>query len=114
MPPYGGKQWQTVSLESCPGIRRERCSKIEPNCQRRECIVLDRRESAVEDVIIYTGHGGNIPRTATQYQDQELDRQNMALVISGENRLPVRVVRGSKHKSPWSPEAELSMVGCTG
>ena len=57
------------------------------------------------DVIIYTGHGGNIPRTATQYQDQELDRQNMALVISCENRLPVRVVRGSKHKSPWSPEA---------
>src|SRR5687767_9598929 len=51
------------------------------------------------DVIIYTGHGGNIPRTATQYQDQELDRQNMALVISCEKRLPVRVVRGSRHKS---------------
>ncbi len=57
------------------------------------------------DVIVYTGHGGNIPRTATQYEDQELDRQNMALVISCENRLPIRVVRGSKHKSPWSPEA---------
>jgi putative restriction endonuclease len=56
------------------------------------------------DVIIYTGHGGNIPRTATQYEDQELDRQNMALVISCENRLPVRVVRGSKHKSSWSPD----------
>jgi putative restriction endonuclease len=27
------------------------------------------------DMIVYTGHGGNIPRTATQYQDQELDRQ---------------------------------------
>jgi hypothetical protein len=37
------------------------------------------------DVIVYTGHGGNIPRTATQYQDQELDRQNMALVISCKN-----------------------------
>ena len=56
------------------------------------------------DVIVYTGPGGNIPRTATQYQDQELDRQNMALVISCKNRLPVRVVRGSKHKSDWSPE----------
>jgi putative restriction endonuclease len=56
------------------------------------------------DVILYTGHGGNIPRTATQYQDQELDRQNMALVISCKNRLPVRVVRGSKHRSDWSPE----------
>src|SRR5829696_7762771 len=57
------------------------------------------------DVIFYTGHGGNIPRTATQYQDQELDRQNMALVIGCENRRPVRVVRGSKHKSRWSPNA---------
>src|ERR671913_2538678 len=57
------------------------------------------------DVIVYTGHGGNIPRTATQHEDQELDRQNMALVISCENRLSVRVVRGSKHKSAWSPEA---------
>lgn len=57
------------------------------------------------DIIIYTGHGGNIPRTATQYKDQELDRQNMALVVSCENRLPVRVVRGSKHKSDWSPDS---------
>ena len=56
------------------------------------------------DVIVYTGHGGNIPRTATQYQDQELDRQNMALVISCKYRLPIRVVRGSKHRSDWSPE----------
>jgi putative restriction endonuclease len=57
------------------------------------------------DVITYTGHGGNIPRTATQYMDQELDRQNMALVVSCDNRTPVRVIRGSKHKSKWSPES---------
>ncbi len=56
------------------------------------------------DVIVYTGHGGNIPRTATQFMDQVLDRQNMALVLSCENRIPIRVIRGSKHKSPWSPE----------
>src|SRR5436190_24174693 len=41
------------------------------------------------DVIIYTGHGGNVPRTATQSMDQELDRQNMALFKSCEDRLPV-------------------------
>jgi putative restriction endonuclease len=57
------------------------------------------------DRIVYTGHGGNIPRTATQYQDQELDRQNMALVVSCENRQPVRVIRGAKHKSRWSPDS---------
>jgi putative restriction endonuclease len=56
-------------------------------------------------VIIYTGHGGNVPRRATQYKDQELDRQNMALVVSCEDRTPVRVVRGSKHISPWSPKS---------
>jgi putative restriction endonuclease len=57
------------------------------------------------DVIYYTGHGGNVPRTATQYKDQELDRQNMALVVSCENRTPVRVIRGAKHNSRWSPES---------
>ncbi len=57
------------------------------------------------DIIIYTGHGGNVPTSATQYKDQDLDCQNMALVVSCENRLPVRVVRGAKHKSNWSPDS---------
>jgi putative restriction endonuclease len=63
------------------------------------------------DVIIYTGHGGNVPRTATQYKDQELDLQNMALVVSCENRLPLRVVRGAKHRSPWSPPKGYEYAG---
>jgi putative restriction endonuclease len=63
------------------------------------------------DKITYTGHGGNIPRSATQYEDQQLDRQNMALVVSCENRLPVRVVRGAKHKSKWSPESGYEYGG---
>jgi putative restriction endonuclease len=57
------------------------------------------------DVITYTGHGGNVPTTGTQYKDQELDRQNLALVLSCEQRLPVRVIRGAKHKSNWSPDS---------
>lgn len=63
------------------------------------------------DIIIYTGHGGNIPHTATQYKDQELDRQNMALVVSCKNRLPVRVSRGAKHKSLWSPPSGYAYGG---
>jgi putative restriction endonuclease len=63
------------------------------------------------DVITYTGHGGNIPARAMQYKDQELDRQNMALVVSCENRLPVRVVRGAKHRSPWSPRSGYAYGG---
>jgi putative restriction endonuclease len=77
------------------------------------------------DVIVYTGHGGNVPGRATQFKDQDLDRQNQAMVVSCEQRLPVRVVRGAKHKSDWSPEAgymschvwrtlpRLSLVGTT-
>ncbi|MCC7024035.1 MAG: YDG/SRA domain-containing protein [Thermomicrobiales bacterium] len=57
------------------------------------------------DVIIYTGHGGNVPGKATQFKDQVLDLQNMALVVSCEKRLPVRVVRGAKHNSKWSPKS---------
>jgi putative restriction endonuclease len=63
------------------------------------------------DVIVYTGHGGNVPAKATQVKDQELDRQNMALVVSCENRIPVRVIRGSKHKSPWSPTSGYRYAG---
>ena len=63
------------------------------------------------DVITYTGHGVNIPRTATQFEDQELDRQNMALVLSCEQQLPVRVVRGSKHRSRWSPDSGYEYGG---
>jgi putative restriction endonuclease len=63
------------------------------------------------DVITYTGHGGNIPKTATQYEDQVLDRQNRALAVSCENRLPVRVVRGARHKSRWSPDSGYAYAG---
>lgn len=63
------------------------------------------------DVITYTGHGGNVPGKATQFKDQELDLQNMALVVSCENQLPVRVVRGAKHSSKWSPKSGYRYAG---
>src|SRR5262249_20257309 len=47
----------------------------------------------------------------TQHEDQELDRQNMALVKSCEDRLPVRVVRGAKHRSQWSPQSGYVYAG---
>jgi putative restriction endonuclease len=57
------------------------------------------------DRIIYTGHGGNVPGKATQFKDQEMDLQNQALVVNCEQKIPVRVIRGAKHRSRWSPEA---------
>lgn len=56
------------------------------------------------DVIIYTGHGGNDPNTKKQVSDQSWDAAgNKALIVSEMHGLPVRVTRGFKHKSPFSP-----------
>ena len=57
------------------------------------------------DQIIYTGHGGNDPITKRQVADQQLARGNMALVVSCERRLPVRVVRGWKGDPVHSPDS---------
>ncbi len=54
------------------------------------------------EVIIYTGHGGQDSRRK-QVNDQEFTRQNQALVKSCLEGLPVRVIRGSGHKSAYSP-----------
>lgn len=55
------------------------------------------------DVIVYTGHGGRSLDTGLQVADQQLTRQNLALAINCQRGLPVRVVRGYNHKSPFSP-----------
>jgi putative restriction endonuclease len=55
------------------------------------------------NVIVYTGHGGQDPASRKQVADQELTRQNKALAVSRDRRLPVRVVRGATHRSHFSP-----------
>jgi putative restriction endonuclease len=55
-------------------------------------------------VIIYPGHGGQDPVTREQIADQELARQNLALAVSMQQGLPVRVVRGFTHRSQFSPD----------
>lgn len=55
-------------------------------------------------VIIYTGQGGRDQNTGRQVADQELTRGNLALVTSSLRGLPVRVIRGSSHKSSHSPQ----------
>ena len=52
------------------------------------------------DVIIYTGAGGQDSKTREQVRDQSLDhRDNQAIFKSYINGAPIRVIRGSKHKS---------------
>lgn len=55
------------------------------------------------NVIIYTGHGGQDPVSHRHVADQELTRQNKALVVSMNERLPIRVIRGATHSSPFAP-----------
>lgn len=63
------------------------------------------------DVIVYTGHGGRDPRTGQQTHDQPFSRGNQALALSKLRGLPVRVIRGSSHDSPYSPSMGYSYDG---
>lgn len=46
------------------------------------------------DVLIYTGQGGNVMSTDKEPEDQKLERGNLALKNSSEEKNPVRVIRG--------------------
>jgi putative restriction endonuclease len=53
--------------------------------------------------ILYTGHGGRDVETGKQIGHQVLTRGNLALVTNNLLGLPVRVVRGARHPSPYAP-----------
>jgi putative restriction endonuclease len=55
------------------------------------------------DEILYTGHGGRDPETGRQIGHQTLTRGNLALATNKLTGLPVRVIRGATHRSPYSP-----------
>lgn len=55
------------------------------------------------DLIVYTGHGGQDPVSHKQVADQTLTRGNLALAVSMQQGLPVRVIRGAAH-SQFSPQ----------
>ncbi|GAU29283.1 hypothetical protein TSUD_226540 [Trifolium subterraneum] len=48
------------------------------------------------DVLIYTGQGGNVMTSDKDPEDQKLERGNLALKNSSEEKNPVRVIRGSE------------------
>jgi putative restriction endonuclease len=55
------------------------------------------------NVIVYTGHGGQDPSTKQHVVDQTLTVGNLALALSADRGLPVRVVRGSEGDPAHSP-----------
>lgn len=55
------------------------------------------------DLIVYTGAGGRDPLSGQQIADQDFRAQNLALVRSEAEGLPVRVVRGARGDPTHSP-----------
>lgn len=53
--------------------------------------------------ILYTGHGGRDSETGKQIGRQALTRGNLALATNKLLGLPVRVIRGARHHSSYSP-----------
>ncbi|CAL5328065.1 unnamed protein product [Camellia sinensis] len=63
------------------------------------------------DVLIYSGHGGNISgRDKQQPKDQKLERGNLALKNSISAKNPVRVIRGSKETKLSTLDARAKIV----
>lgn len=56
------------------------------------------------DRIIYTGHGGQ-DGDGRQVHDQQWTRANAGMRTNHEHRIPVRVVRGFKLRSPYAPSS---------
>ena len=63
------------------------------------------------DYILYTGQGGQDPKTKKQVKDQVLEKGNLGLVMSKDRGIPIRVIRGSGHKSVYSPKAGYKYDG---
>ncbi|PXW18037.1 MULTISPECIES: YDG/SRA domain-containing protein [unclassified Chryseobacterium] len=61
--------------------------------------------------IVYTGAGGNDSNTGKQVKDQVWEKGNAGLIISMDQGLPVRVIRGSTHKSEFSPKEGYLYAG---
>ncbi|RZC72425.1 hypothetical protein C5167_047906 [Papaver somniferum] len=63
------------------------------------------------DVLVYSGHGGNPAGGNKKAEDQKLERGNLALKNSIDERSPVRVIRGFKEmKGPDSLDTRSKMV----
>jgi putative restriction endonuclease len=63
------------------------------------------------DEIIYTGHGGNDPASGRQVADQRLEAGNLALAVSADRGLPVRVLRGAGGDPQYSPPSGFRYDG---
>jgi putative restriction endonuclease len=89
------------------GVHRPRVAGISGRGHEgADSVVLAGRYENTEDdgdAILYTGHGGRDSATNQQVGHQTLTRGNLALAVNKLHGLPVRVIRGATHRSPYSP-----------
>ena len=89
------------------GVHRPRVAGISGRgYEGADSVILAGRYENTEDCgneILYTGHGGRDPETNQQIGHQTLTRGNLALAANKLQGLPVRVIRGATHLSPYSP-----------
>jgi putative restriction endonuclease len=97
------------------GVHRHRQAGISgSSSQGADSIVLSGGYEDDEDhgdVIVYTGYVGMDPATGKQLSDQPFSMWNRALAYSSLNGLPVRVIRGARRDSPYSPSTGYSYDG---
>jgi putative restriction endonuclease len=66
----------------------------------------------LDDVVIYTGAGGNDPQTKRQIADQSIEQPGNAGMITSELAgYPVRVTRGAHAGSPYAPASGFRYDG---
>jgi putative restriction endonuclease len=64
------------------------------------------------EYVLYTGHGGRDQTSGKQIADQEATAPgNAGMLTSWVSGLPLRVVRGANHKSPFSPPVGYQYAG---
>lgn len=91
---------------SASGIHRPEMAGIWGGKDGAESIVVSGGyEDDIDDwdEIVYTGHGGNDPRTKRQIDHQVLSHGNLGLVANCNSGTPVRVIRGARGHSEYAP-----------
>lgn len=63
------------------------------------------------ETIIYTGHGGNDPKTKRQVAHQQLVQGNLGLVANIDSGCPIRVIRGARGRHEFSPDVGFRYDG---
>jgi putative restriction endonuclease len=104
-----GSRFESRAALSEAGVHRPTMAGISGSeSEGADSIVLSGGYEDDEDLgeeIVYTGHGGRDSESRRQVSHQSLTKGNLALAHSSIEGLPVRVIRGEGHDSPYAPRS---------